>query len=343
MRMNVRCSGSVYAARPATRHLSSSLLPEPVVPPIRPCGPSRTRSSVKTPLSVTPSGTSPPGSLPAWRQRRRIASPSMRSSSSSPSMPTLAGRPASAWRSSGSWKRARSRAQPAAVSVVMPASSTSIVSRPSSGRCSVASPVAAATWMTVLQAEGRRSADVATTIPATGTVSSRRPAGGRLPCRRRSAPASSRSRAGAFAPSVRTSESSTASTVPVAAPPLARRRSIASLCSRASDSQRWSPPELSCVCGSHLHQSQSGARPGSTKTATVTSAGPWVTAAWQSRLRAVASATSRSPTMPTTPPRARSTGAGTARSLPLMPSLAPVGSLPGSFTGGSQGRSVTPA
>ena len=54
MRMKFRRVGSLWVARPATRERRNSLLPEPVVPPTRPCGPSLTRSRVYTPWSPTP-------------------------------------------------------------------------------------------------------------------------------------------------------------------------------------------------------------------------------------------------------------------------------------------------
>ncbi len=52
--------GSFRAARPATNERRNSLLPEPVVPPTRPWGPSRTRSISRTPDSEEPTGVEVP-------------------------------------------------------------------------------------------------------------------------------------------------------------------------------------------------------------------------------------------------------------------------------------------
>ena len=114
----------------------------------------------------------------------------------------------------------------------------------------------------------------------------------------------SRLRAGASRPSVSTSESSTSSTAGVGgrSMPSRRLRSSASLRPRWAETH-WppAPSPRRRTCGSQVGPRQASSRPGSQKTPIVRSAGPAWTAAWQTRLRATASAPSRSPTMPTTP------------------------------------------
>ena len=255
--------GSAFAASAAIRLRSSSLLPEPVVPPTRPCGPSRSRSSVKTPCSLTPTG--PAGAAgPARRQRRRTASGLTPSSSSSGSSRTLSGSPAPTWRSSGSSKRARSRAQPRAVAGSSPAAISVWPPSLPSVRCTTASPSGLTISITVLHAAGSRSRELETTMPATGSRSS-----GRMASGLRGPPPSS-SRAGELRPSISRSESSTTSVVPLPAPAPSRRRSV-SLRSRRADSHGSSSLR---VWGSHFAHSQSGSRPSSTNTPIVRSAGP---------------------------------------------------------------------
>ncbi len=67
-----RSSGWLFNARPQNRVLRNSVLPEPDVPPTRPCGPSRTRSTIIVVPVAAPTGTAVRG--PSVSQRRRTES-----------------------------------------------------------------------------------------------------------------------------------------------------------------------------------------------------------------------------------------------------------------------------
>ena len=172
--------------------------------------------------------------------------------------------------------------------------------------------------ITVSQAAGSRSAVAAITMPATGT-------GGRGRPERRGATARaafSRSRAGERVPPVSTSESSTTRAVPC-------RRARGQLAQHARRSGRaecashWPVPVRQPACAAATCTSPTPAPgPGRRTPPTVRSAGPWWTAAWQSRPRAAASAAVRSPAMPTTPPSERSTSTGAASSRARRPAPA---------------------
>ncbi len=125
-------------------------------------------------------------------------------------------------------------------------------------------------------------------------------------------------------------------------------RRTAALWSRCADIHR-APVLLPAtrVCGSQEAQDQSSCRPASQNTPTVRSAGPQCTLACASRLRARASAPSRSPTMPTTPASDRSATTGAAvRRLSAIAAFASSSSFDDAArwsTSGRHGASPVPA
>ena len=300
MRMKVRRVGSLRAASPATRERRNSLLPDPVVPPTRPWGPSRTTSSSMTPRSPTPMGVETPGLPHRRRTWEAVTSSSPRRGPSR----TRPGREAPGTSSSGSSRRARARAACSASATLAPHRATSST-RSRLWGCSRTPVESSPTSMTVVQAAGRCSRTAATTMPLTrrGTWSREGLA---------ARPRPSRARAGESRPSVSTSESSSRSTWGVGrdSTPSRSRPRRESLTVRCPPSQRPASGPRRRVWGSQEAHSHSWARPGSWKTPTVRSAGPQWVAAWTRRLRARATAPARSPTIPTTPASVRSTWAG---------------------------------
>jgi hypothetical protein len=163
-------------------------------------------------------------------------------------------------------------------------------------------------------------------------------------------------RTGARRPSVSDSSSTTTSSVgasrSVSEPPRCWRCWVAAShvsaiwLERSLLSDRWrSPAPGSRTWGSHFAQSQSARPSAPASTATGRSAGPWCTAAWHTSDRASASAAGRSPTMPTTPPSARSTAVD-RRSMLASRTTASTSAgivLSGPSIGGLHGTSRIPA
>ena len=181
MRMKVSRVGSLRAASPATIERRNSLLPEPVVPPTRPCGPSRTRSMPKhAVLADAERGRDAGvGGRPAAADGGGVRPRRCRAAAGSR---TSAGSEAPGIDSSGSSNRARSRrAARGASSTPMPGEHDVVDGEPVERPGDACRPRRAPTWMTVVQAAGSCSSVAAMTMPETwvsGAAGRARPAAG---------------------------------------------------------------------------------------------------------------------------------------------------------------------
>ena len=299
------------------------------MPAMRPCGPSRTRSSANTPLSDTPIGPWGDGSSPPRRHRSTTAAASSSSNPSSGSRRVMSGRPAPAICSSGSSKRASERATRRAVVSLTPAARKLSTWAPMAGSSITAMPSAPSSTTTVVHSAGRRSCVDAITMPATGPAwprSSERTGDWRPRVSSSSSTTTTRGARGASPDAPRPLAADREPPPPAPPPPndrstrrplversaAARSTSERAVAAAASASRtiRGPPPSVACRWGNHLAQSHAGLCASLVSTSIGVSAGPWWVASCTSNERATASAASRSPTMPTTPSSASANPTG---------------------------------
>ena len=251
----LRSPGSWVSARPRTRVRSSSDLPEPVAPTIRPCGPMPPcADSLISSSTGLPSGSVPIGTRSRSRaERRRSAAGSGRRGSVMPSSPASVAvarasmpAPADAGRSGASC-----RAKPSAAARVMASGTPSPV--PSS-----AVRLSAVTRSTRVRWPAAAGAPVTSSTTAPGIRSRALPGlSAMITWRGRPSPSWPRS------PCTHRASGTISRTGPAAS------------------------ARVGCmVCGSHFAHSHSGIRVSSAYTVTSTSAGEWVTASWATTARA---------------------------------------------------------
>ena len=245
---------------------SSSLLPEPVVPASRQCGPSAARSTSNGPASPTPMGADRPagGELADHRTAMAAAKPSISSPSSDAfsksSRRTRSGNREPGAAASGSSRRARLRAAASATPSATPAVSKATAAAPRPGRRRRAGgPVST----TSVQPAGSNSGFSSSHSPAAG-----RPAPKRIS--RKARRCSSGRRGWSAVIIVTGAEPAGAGT--------AKADSKDSISVAEQASNRRSEREPAKVWGAHLIQSHWRGR--SVMTPIRTSAGPWAAASW---------------------------------------------------------------